>query len=528
MSGLSIRARLLAIRSTGARSHHRDYALRGNERLQQIRASAIGSSTGEKNGLGYDPAHQLTSDVIRDASIDAILRQFFYSYDKAGNRTSEQIDNSVIAATPNNLNQITATGGGGAVRFKGSLNEPGKVTLNGQDAWMSQGGTIFEGNVNLSSGTSTVSVVAKDLSSPPNTRTANYQVTVPAGASKSYGYDSAGNLTGDGSKTYTWDALNRLVKITYANSASSEFTYDAFGRRVKIIEKNSGGTVTETRHFVWDGMEIAERRDASGTLVRRYYPDGYVVGTSGTPATSEKYLYIKDHLGSIRGVFNRDEGAMDVYQDFDAYGRLTLVPWVNDEAADFGFTGHYYHQASGLMLAPFRAYYSELGRWLSRDPLDNAEMQVGPNLYSYVLNNSINWIDPLGLWQVTIGGVGGAGAMITFGHNSGQWNWGGFLGVGKGVFAEWNPNDTGCHKSGLQSGLRAHGEAALKFNFGRRRAVGGSADAFYSNMGVERGASVTLGSKIMSVGFVPDQAGTIGAGGGLFVGIGAVRFTDCD
>jgi len=38
-------------------------------------------------------------------------------------------------------------------------------------------------------------------------------------------------------------------------------------------------------------------------------------------------------------------------------------------------------------------------RRISRDPLDNAEMRLGPNLYQYVSNNPISLIDPLGLDQ---------------------------------------------------------------------------------------------------------------------------------
>jgi len=38
------------------------------------------------------------------------------------------------------------------------------------------------------------------------------------------------------------------------------------------------------------------------------------------------------------------------------------------------------------------------GRWLSRDPLNNAEMSQGPNLYVYVGNSPVNRIDLLGEW----------------------------------------------------------------------------------------------------------------------------------
>jgi len=52
---------------------------------------------------------------------------------------------------------------------------------------------------------------------------------------------------------------------------------------------------------------------------------------------------------------------------------------------------------ANLCLTYFRAYDAELGRWLSRDPLENAEVLQGPNLYGYTANDPVNRTDPLGL-----------------------------------------------------------------------------------------------------------------------------------
>jgi len=40
------------------------------------------------------------------------------------------------------------------------------------------------------------------------------------------------------------------------------------------------------------------------------------------------------------------------------------------------------------------AYNPTLGRWINRDPIEQAG---GVNLYSYVGNNPVNWMDPEGL-----------------------------------------------------------------------------------------------------------------------------------
>src|SRR5437899_1651210 len=57
-------------------------------------------------------------------------------------------------------------------------------------------------------------------------------------------YDLNGNMTSDGTHSYTWDARNRLNQIDLGNTAS--FTYDPFRRRAT---KNILATTTS---FLYD------------------------------------------------------------------------------------------------------------------------------------------------------------------------------------------------------------------------------------------------------------------------------------
>jgi RHS repeat-associated protein len=173
------------------------------------------------------------------------------------------------------------------------------------------------------------------------------------------------------------------------------------------------------------------RRIARDGVTLRVYPQGELSG-------NKPNFYTRDHLGSIREMFG-STGTVVARYDYDPYGRSTTI--LGTTPTDMTFTGLYRHSKSNLDLAVHRAYDADLGRWLSRDPLQNAEMTQGSNLYAYVGNDTINGIDPLGLWQFTIGGAYGIGVNITFGHNNGQWNLSAIVGLGLGFAGSFNPND---------------------------------------------------------------------------------------
>lgn len=75
---------------------------------------------------------------------------------------------------------------------------------------------------------------------------------------------------------------------------------------------------------------------------------------------------------------------------YDPWGKVTETGSV---LSDFTYTGHYFDRATGLNLAWYRGYDPNLGRWLSKDPID---LEGGLNLYVYVDNDPINTVDPSG------------------------------------------------------------------------------------------------------------------------------------
>ena len=213
----------------------------------------------------------------------------------------------------------------------------------------------------------------------------NEIVSQSGGVNRTLSYDSNGSITSDGgTRTFEWDGANQLVAINYTGTTNrSEFTYDGLSRCVKIVEK-ANGSVTSTRKFVWCGNDKSEFRDANDAVTLFAYAQGQYIGTT-------KYLYFRDHLGSIREMMKAN-GTLVARFDYDPWGRSTTV--INTTLPDFNFTGLYRHGSSNLDLGVYRAYDPDLGRWLSRDPIGETG---GLNLYSYVANDPVRLTDPFGL-----------------------------------------------------------------------------------------------------------------------------------
>jgi RHS repeat-associated protein len=209
-----------------------------------------------------------------------------------------------------------------------------------------------------------------------------------------YTYDADGNLLSDGTTTYTYDAENRVISATNSSSGTSTYVYNADGQRVR---KTVAGVITD---FLYDlnGNQVAAV-NGSGTWIRgEVYAAGrhfatYSGGTSGTT-----YFNFADHLGTERA---RATVGGTVAETCTS---LPFGDWLTCTGVDpspMHFTGQEHDGETGLDHFPARYYGGSLGRFMSPDPtgifLGNLNDPQSLNLYSYVRNNPLSLIDPLGL-----------------------------------------------------------------------------------------------------------------------------------
>jgi RHS repeat-associated protein len=204
-----------------------------------------------------------------------------------------------------------------------------------------------------------------------------------------YFYDANGNtLSGDGTRSYKWDAENRLVEIDYVGSnAKSQFSYDGLGRRIIDVETGASGGTNTFRYLWCHNGHLCQTRDGGDTVLRRHLAEGELDVPNGEPL-----IYMPDQLGSVRDVLEGATGVLLDAYDYAPYGSFDHS--FGYTPTDYHFAGLLYHSASGLNLGTYRALDGVTGRFINRDPIG---FMGGINFYEYTRSNPINGMDALGL-----------------------------------------------------------------------------------------------------------------------------------
>lgn len=258
-----------------------------------------------------------------------------------------------------------------------------------------------------------------------------------------------GSGDSSGRMCYSWDAENRLTAVEpplqgrVEGSKRTTFVYDYLNRRIerKVVTwdaaANGGNgdwrtTPTEWKRWVYfEWMPILAMDvdpDGNGTvdntIVRKYTwgldlsqtigGAGGIGGllalrdTLGTAATTDDrtFLYFSDAGGNVVQLLETTTGAavgtVQARYEYDAYGKLLLDPMnaatsgAYASSNDMRFSSKQYEESIALTYFGERFYSSSLGRWLSRDRLDELD---DVQLYRYCGNEPISYCDPLGLWR---------------------------------------------------------------------------------------------------------------------------------
>jgi len=396
---------------------------------------------------GYDLTDRLISVT------DWLDNTVTYEYDLAGNLTKTGYpDGSTLRNKYDNAARLTAIAD---YKADGTINAVFNYTLN---ALGNRTDTSFTQPQNSVPSPSSIANTHADDNGLLTSGSATYE------------YDNNGNVItrtiGSEVTSYTWDYDNMLTQITSGCNTLASYTYDVLGNRVAF--GNTRYVVDPTGGL----SKVLAETDASGNITA-YYVYGLGLLSKITPA-DQAYYYHYDGIGSTIAITNASGTVVNKYA-YDEYGKV--LSQTEATSNPFKYVGKYGVMDDGIGLLYMRArYYDyEMRRFISKDPIG---FGGGLNVYSYVGNNPINGIDPLGLWSVIFEGylplqLGGWGGGFIFGENPngrGFVSFRGGRGVGGNIALDTNGTSTGwnpCDPSGL--GLGVYGNAGyglLTYNAG--------------------------------------------------------------
>ncbi|MDP2815585.1 MAG: RHS repeat-associated core domain-containing protein, partial [Rectinemataceae bacterium] len=379
-----------------------EYTLNASdERIDVKSRSALQPDQPENLSISYsyDLAGQLTGAVRKftDASTDYSYN-YGFNYDPAGNPLLRTSQGQSRNYTFNNLNQFLSASGPNSTDITGSVSpivvEP-TVKVNGESAAVDTQGRWVKQAVPLTVGENTLTVEAIDKFDRQASETRKITLASPP----VFTYDANGNMTGDGLWQYSWNDENRMTVASFASSAVKvENVYDGMGRRriKKVFQliTDNWSLITETK-FIYDGVRIIAELNGNNEIVKRFVWNGDQLLAVEDIALGQTFYYCTDGNKNITELVD-SEGNIAAHYEYSPFGKIVKESGSYAASNPFRFSSEYFDRETGLIAYLFRDYSPEYSKWLSRDPIEEAG---GTNLYQFLSNNSINWIDILGLEQ---------------------------------------------------------------------------------------------------------------------------------
>ena len=207
-----------------------------------------------------------------------------------------------------------------------------------------------------------------------------------------YTYDEDGQLVTKqnslGTTTYTYNTYGALTDVTLKDGTTIKYHLNPLNQRVA---KEVNGVITEK--YLWrDLTTLLAVYDKDDNLIQRYNYADERVPTSLTQDNQTYYLHY-DQVGTLRVVTDADHNIIKEIT-YDTYGNI-LQDTNPDFKIPFGFAGGLHDRDTNLVHFGYREYDPYTAKWTTKDPIDF--LGGDTNLYGYVLNDPVNFVDPEGL-----------------------------------------------------------------------------------------------------------------------------------
>lgn len=232
-----------------------------------------------------------------------------------------------------------------------------------------------------------------------------------------YQWDEAGRL----SDARRWDTNSPAPATTIPEgpaSAELQYAYDANdGRTMKTSVGTGQGGVSAYTAYILDSLELRHAAWLEGNYQDDVTTEVVYLAAHKVRLANLHYaledepsamsggvlhvlMELPDHLGSASIVIDHDTSELVEARSHLGYGEAESdyrpTRWASFRE-DYGFTGKEEDIELGLAYFGKRYLNTELGRWVSADPLTTHKLGADANCYAYVHGELYRSTDPLGL-----------------------------------------------------------------------------------------------------------------------------------
>ncbi len=210
------------------------------------------------------------------------------------------------------------------------------------------------------------------------------------GMTTRYSYDAAGRLVREGSKTYRYGYLDKVMSVT-DNGSTYTYEYHADGQLAKAMYGDGRALsprAPQSEDFLWDGLALIQRGD------EQFINEPHIGG--GNPVASSKGTsYFNDALGTTVGAKKDGKYSAAVLTAFGE-NHLTTKPHNHQTF----FTGKPLVEGLGHAFW-MRNYRAGLAKWQTADPMGYPD---GWNQLAYCNNAATTAVDLWGCETVILDG----------------------------------------------------------------------------------------------------------------------------
>ncbi len=260
--------------------------------------------------------------------------------------------------------------------------------------------------------------------------TSDYEIAEDSNRLRNLNYDASGNLRQlqiNSAIDLSYNCCEKLVKASIIQRPgelddSDYYNYDSDEIRTRKVSERmaqNGSLIMIEEKIYLGNYEIKRQKSVSPTgqmnttlerqtlrvmdgqncaLIIHYWTQDRLQTEVNNENTRKFHWQLDNHLGSVAMELDSDARLIS-YEEYFPYGGSAMIAGHSQrevQLKSYRYSGRERDDSTGLYYYGARYYLPWMGRWLEPDPAGTVD---GLNLYAFVGDNPINFLDPHGLYK---------------------------------------------------------------------------------------------------------------------------------